>query len=165
MALLQKQIISCQESRVEVQHGDIGISMLYLMGGTGKEKNEYSKCVMQFFAEIDNQRYLLVKKKKRKGLDGFFAVPDCFASKKEDATLFLECMKKYLGDYELIYTRNEKGRRLKVHWSSQNESHLVLSGIVTPSGAANSVALFDTNSFPLFIPVTSCTVLTLELYT
>ncbi len=66
----------------------------------------------EFFAEIDNQRYILVKKKGRKGNNGFYAVPEIFSKKKEDAQAFTECMEPYIGKYDLVYTRSESGRAL-----------------------------------------------------
>lgn len=61
---------------------------------------------------IDNQRYILVKRKGHKGLNGFYAIPNCFAKKKEDAERFEKCMHPYIGNYDCVYTRNEKGREL-----------------------------------------------------
>lgn len=39
-------------------------------------------------------------------------VPACFAKRKEDAYLFASYMKSYIGKYEVIYTRNEEGRKI-----------------------------------------------------
>ncbi|NCB92024.1 MAG: hypothetical protein EOM40_05550 [Clostridia bacterium] len=111
-AMLEKGMISSENCKVETQSA-LGIfHAVYLMGGTGKEKADFANCVLQFFSEIDNQRYLLVNRKKRNRLDGFFAVPDAFAKKKEDAQVFAECMRPFIGKYELVYTRNEEGRKL-----------------------------------------------------
>ena len=35
-----------------------------------------------------------------------------FAKRKEDAFVFYECIKPYMGKYELVYTRSENGRKL-----------------------------------------------------
>ena len=88
------------------------VHMIYLSGGSGRDKALFAQCVNEFFAAIDNQRYLLVKAKGHRGLDGFYAVPECFAKRKEDAQNFARCMKPYIGNYELVYTRNESGRAL-----------------------------------------------------
>lgn len=88
------------------------VHMIYLSGGSGRDKALFAQCVNEFFAVIDNQRYLLVKAKGHRGLDGFYAVPECFAKRKEDAQQFANCMRPYIGNYELVYTRNESGRAL-----------------------------------------------------
>lgn len=85
--------------------------VVFLKGGSGRDKDLFAKCVNEFFGEIDNQRYILVKNKFIKGLTGYYPLPDCFAKKKEDAELFANCMKKYIGKYKLVYTRNEEGRK------------------------------------------------------
>ena len=42
----------------------------------------------------------------------YYCVPAMFARTKEDAALFQECLKPYIGVYNLIYTRNAEGRKL-----------------------------------------------------
>lgn len=82
--------------------------IIYLSGGSGRDKALFAQCVNEFFDVIDNQRYILVKRKNRKGLNGFYAIPNCFSKKKEDAERFAKCMHPYIGNYDCIYTRNEK---------------------------------------------------------
>ena len=86
--------------------------IIYLSGGSGRDKALFAQCVNEFFDVIDNQRYILVKKKGHKGLNGFYAIPNCFSKKKEDAERFAKCMHPYIGNYDCVYTRNEKGREL-----------------------------------------------------
>ena len=86
--------------------------IIYLSGGSGRDKALFAQCVNEFFDVIDNQRYILVKRKGHKGLNGFYAIPNCFAKKKEDAERFEKCMHPYIGNYDCVYTRNEKGREL-----------------------------------------------------
>ena len=86
--------------------------IIYLSGGSGRDKALFAQCVNEFFDVIDNQRYILVKKKGHKGLNGFYAIPNCFSKKKEDAECFAKCMHPYIGGYDCVYTRNEKGREL-----------------------------------------------------
>lgn len=85
---------------------------IYLLGGTGHDKALFAKCVNEFFATIDNQRYILYNPKRKDKLDGYFAIPECFAKRKEDALLFASYMKPFMGHYEVIYTRNETGRKV-----------------------------------------------------
>ncbi len=112
-ALLDQSLLESEGSKVVTeQTGDTTRHAIYLKGGTSKDKKLFADCVSQFFDPIDNQRYILVREKDYKKADGFFAVPECFCKKKEDAEVFADSIKPYLGKYNLVYTRNEDGRKL-----------------------------------------------------
>ncbi len=111
-ALELQNLLEEPHSKVVTENAGPDIHTVYLSGGSGRDKALFAQCVNEFFAAIDNQRYLLVKAKGHRGLDGFYAVPECFAKRKEDAQNFAQCMKPYIGNYELVYTRNESGRAL-----------------------------------------------------
>lgn len=111
-ALKRQKLLEGRNAKVVVESGSSSKHSVYLTGESGRDKALFSQCVKEFFGEVDNQRYLLVKEKNHSGVDGFYCVPECFAKKKEDSAAFLESMKKYIGAYELVYTRNERGRQL-----------------------------------------------------
>ncbi len=111
-ALKRTDRLSEYESTVEAEQADGVFHAVYLQGGSGRDKEVFCKCVSDFFSEIDNQRYILVKMKGRKGNNGFYAVPELFSKNKEDAMTFTKCMEPYIGKYELVYTRSESGRPL-----------------------------------------------------
>lgn len=111
-ALVAMNFIEGSDSRVKVDKQGLEYHAVYLSGGTGRDKTLFTQCVKEFFGEIENQRYLLVSAKKIRGQYDFYAVPECFAKRKEDATLFYECVKPYMGKFDLVYTRNEKGRKV-----------------------------------------------------
>ena len=87
-------------------------SSVSLIGGTGHDKKLFAQCVRQFFGKIDNQRYILYNKDRAMLPDGFFAVPEVFSKRREDAELFASSMKPFIGNYQAVYTRNEGGRKL-----------------------------------------------------
>ena len=111
-ALLAQRLIEGQGARVCVDEDSFGSQSVYLSGGTGRDRTLFTKCVEEFFGVIDNQRYILVKSKGSKGNYGFFAVPECLAKRKEDAESFYQRISPYIGKYDLVYTRNESGRKL-----------------------------------------------------
>lgn len=111
-ALELQNLMEEPHSKVVTENAGPDIHTVYLSGGSGRDKALFAQCINEFFAAIDKQRYLLVKAKGHRGLDGFYAVPECFAKRKEDAQNFAQCMKPYIGNYELVYTRNESGRAL-----------------------------------------------------
>lgn len=115
-ALLVRGLLEGAGSRVQVDDGmdekGMQTQTIYLSGGTGRDKTLFTQCLNELFGVIDNQRYILVKDSKLRGEDAFYAVPECFAKRKEDASSFYECIKPYIGKYNLVYTRNEAGRSL-----------------------------------------------------
>lgn len=111
-ALMNQDLLQTKGTTVAAETTKENASSIYLCGGTGYEKNLFAECVQEFFADINDQRYILVKKRNRKGEDGFYSVPECFAKRKEDAENFAECITPYIGEYELVYTRNGKGKEL-----------------------------------------------------
>lgn len=97
---------------VGVEQEDGLYCFTYLQGGTEREKDVYAQCVYEMFGVVDNQRYLLKAKKRVPRLCKYYCVPELFGKKKEDAQLFVSCLEKQIGPYELIYTRNGKGRQV-----------------------------------------------------
>ena len=61
---------------------------------------------------MDNQRYLLVAKKHQQVNPSIFVVPSLFEKRKEDAQLFQNAVAPHIGNYQLVYTRNEAGRKI-----------------------------------------------------
>ena len=111
-ALMNQGLLTTNRTTVAAESTKEGTSSVFLCGGTGYEKELFATCIQEFFGEINDQRYILVKKRNHKGDDGFYSVPECFARKKEDAENFAACVRPYIGEYELVYTRNGKGKEL-----------------------------------------------------
>ncbi len=110
-ALKETGMIEEERCRV-VACSDAVSHSIYLDGGSGRDKELFAKCVADFYAPVENQRYLVVKSRRHKGINGYFCVPDVFSDKKDKAECFLSCVRPYIGKYELVYTRNEAGRRV-----------------------------------------------------
>lgn len=87
------------------------MSYIYLKGGTEREKDVFAQCIYEMFGGVDNQRYLLKSKRKVNKLCKYYCVPELFGKKKEDAELFVSGITKYIGPYELIYTRGNGGKK------------------------------------------------------
>lgn len=111
-ALVKMNLMEGSGSRVKVDKKGVKYHAVYLSGGTGRDKSLFTKCINEMFGEINNQRYLMVRSRKIRGQYDFYVVPECFAKKKEDAMLFYECIKPYMGKYDLVYTRSENGRKV-----------------------------------------------------
>lgn len=111
-ALASANLLQEQRGRVMDGLSEKGEPVIYLASESKKDQELFADCVTQMFAEVDNQRYLLVKSGNHKASDGIYCVPDCFASKKELAQGFYDCLKSAMGEYELVYTRNDAGKKL-----------------------------------------------------
>lgn len=128
-AMEEQGLLEDSRCKVVVEHATPTLHGVYLEGGTSRDKALFAKCVVEFFGKIDNQRYLLVRKHFRNGKNAYYAVPEIFAKNKDAAFVFAKCMKRYLGKYELIYTRNEEGRKLllkgRVHAFANRDDRLL----------------------------------------
>lgn len=114
---------------VKVEDAARAIFYTYLEGGTEREKDVYAKCIYEFFDVVDNQRYLLKAKSFGPKPSKYYCVPELFGKRKEDAELFYKHIKKYLGKYDLIYTRSAEGRKIlldaRVHsFANKNERRM-----------------------------------------
>ena len=112
-AMLKMGHLSDDRSRVQVEEDkDSYCVFAYLKGGSMRDKELFSQTLGEFFTPVDNQRYLLVAKKAPAGQSKYFVVPSLFEKRKEEAQLFLDAVAPQLGDYQLVYTRNEAGRKV-----------------------------------------------------
>ena len=109
---MQQQLLESSQSKVVAEVKKPGQQVVYLAGGSGRDKSLFAQCVKELFGKIENQRYLLVKERGHRGEDGFYCVPECFAKRKEDAERFFQCMEPFKGEYQLVYTRSEAGRKV-----------------------------------------------------
>ena len=113
-ALLLSGHIQTQETRIQVvrDRKDAINTLIYLKGGTMREKELFSQTIIEFFAPIENQRYILKAQEKVSDQTEYFAVPSLFDKRKEDAQAFVEQIRKSLGKYDLVYTRSAEGRAI-----------------------------------------------------
>ena len=113
-ALLASGHLQTQNCKARVVRGDkdsIQIST-YLKGGTLREKELFAQALSEFFAPIENQRYILRAETWVNDQTKYFAVPSMFDKRKEDVVAFVANIEKYIGKYEIIYTRNVEGRHI-----------------------------------------------------
>ena len=112
-ALLDSGYLTDDQSRVQVEE-DKGNYMVfaYLKGGSMRDKELFAQTVGEFFAPVDNQRYLLKAEKVRQGQSPYYVVPSLFDKRKEEAQKFLDFLTPTIGRYHLVYTRTEAGRKI-----------------------------------------------------
>ncbi len=101
--------IQSANARVSVSSSAVGSNVLCsLTNATAHEQKIFSTAVSEMLSPIDNPRYILVK-----GWDytNSFACPSVIGNKKENAELLADTLKKKAGEFKVIYTRNENGRK------------------------------------------------------
>ena len=112
-ALLDSGHLTDDQSRVQVEEDkDNYMVFAYLKGGSMRDKELFAQTVGEFFAPVDNQRYLLKAEKVRQGQSLYYVVPSLFDKRKEEAQKFLDFLRPTIGRYHLVYTRTEAGRKI-----------------------------------------------------
>lgn len=111
-ALQQSKKLQAKDCFLEIEKEKDFAYSIALRGGTSRDKHLFASSMKELFAVIENQRYILYVPRHKYGRDGYFAMPNCFSNRKEDANLFAACMKPFLGECKPIYTRNEAGRKI-----------------------------------------------------
>ena len=112
-ALLDLGHLTDDQSRVQVEEDkDNYMVFAYLKGGSMRDKELFAQTVGEFFAPVDNQRYLLKAEKVRQGQSPYYVVPSLFDKRKEEAQKFLDFLRPIIGRYHLVYTRTETGRKI-----------------------------------------------------
>lgn len=111
-ALLDSGQIETKESapRVVKDSKQAIYNAIYLKGASMRGKEIFAQTMTEFFAPIENQRYILKACHKVNDQTEFFSVPSMFEKRKADAESFLRHIQKNLGKYDLIYTRSVQGR-------------------------------------------------------
>ena len=83
---------------------------LSVQGVTTHENNVILNSIKEVFSEVENQRYIIVTKKKRNSK--YYNVSNLLSQKKELAQIFHNNWKKYIGFSYLFYTNSIEGRRV-----------------------------------------------------
>ncbi len=98
---------------VRINVSDVIDNYLYCHNLPIEENNLLIKCLIEFLDPIENPRYVLIKKDSiLPGRVDYFAVPSLFSIRKKDVDVFEQLWKKYIGNCEIVYTRNYEGRKL-----------------------------------------------------
>lgn len=108
------------------------IFLLGLRLATIQEQNIFAQAIKEMLSPIESPKYVLIKTKykkrnKRKGDKHYlyfhsYACPTILSANKEDAELLCENLSHLEGNFDLVFTYNEKGR--KVLWKSCCRSYV-----------------------------------------
>ena len=126
--LQYSQFISDRAS-LDVLGNDVFIG-IQLRSASRYEQNIFNEAVAEMFSQIDNPKYLLILKKKgRLNYKQSFACPTILGKKKAMVELFSDNLQGRVGDFEIVYTRNDEGREIllkckKLSFITENEKAL-----------------------------------------
>lgn len=84
-----------------------------LIKGSTREQNIFNTAITELLSPIENPRYILIGLNVNRDYNFrySFACPTVIGSKKEYAQIFQQYLIRYSGKLQLIYTRNEQGRK------------------------------------------------------
>ena len=98
--------------RITDENGMLFVSCTNL---PAEENNMFIQSLQEFLDPVDNPRYLLVKHGifmgKMKQTD-YFSIPTLLSSNRQSVDIFKRLWEKYIGECEIIYTRNLEGRKV-----------------------------------------------------
>ena len=77
-----------------------------------EENNLFIKCLREFLDPVENPRYLFIRHGSFLGQrqTDYFSIPAILSNNRKDVDIFKALWKKYIGECEIIYTRNTQGR-------------------------------------------------------
>ena len=106
---------SLRQVGLKVQDDVKGMTYVSCSNLPAEENNLFIQALQEFLDPVENPRYLLIRNstflKKIKQTD-YFSVPSVIATNKRDVDLFKQLWKRYIGDCEIVYTRNVEGRQV-----------------------------------------------------
>ena len=97
-----------------VQDKNLYVVRLYLRNASVHDQNRFNTAMAELLSPIENPRYLLIKKTRagRYVYEQSYACPTILGKKKEYVETLAEHLKRDTGDFEVVYTHREEGRRL-----------------------------------------------------
>lgn len=77
-----------------------------------EENNLFIKCLREFLDPVENPRYLFIRHGSMlwQRQTDYFSIPAILSNRKKDVDIFKSLWEKYIGECEIIYTRNTQGR-------------------------------------------------------
>ncbi len=113
-----KEIDSSPKIKVNVKKSsDIEALTVSLTGANERENQVFIKAVLELFSSIDDPRYVIIGitkifKTEKRNYANSFSCPSVFGVNKESAEIFRKQLKAPAGNFELVFTRSENGRKI-----------------------------------------------------
>ncbi len=100
--------------KIVTEANDKGAIYCHLEGGSTYEKSLFINALIEIIGPINNPRYVIIRKSKMFFLKqkDYHTVPEVISKNKKPAEEFAAQWHKYVGNCELVFTRNHEGREL-----------------------------------------------------
>lgn len=126
---LQYCEIITDRASVQIRGDDIFIG-IQIKDASRYEQNIFNEAMNEMFSVIDNPKYILVMKRNgHLNYEQSYACPSVISKKKAMVELFVDNLRGRVGNFEMVYTRTDEGRKLllkckKRSFITQNEKML-----------------------------------------
>mgnify|MGYP003290408509 CR=1 FL=1 len=113
-----KEIDSSPKIKVNVRKSADGKSVeVSLTGASERESKVFIKAISELFSPIEDPRYVIIGvtkifKIEKRNFTNSFSCPSVIGVNKESAEVFRKYLKSPAGDFELVFTRSENGRKI-----------------------------------------------------
>ncbi len=113
-----KEIEASSAIKLQIQQNANGNAVsVGLNGCSEREKKVFLKAIRELFAAIDDPRYVIIGTSKifgtvRRDYRNSFACPTVFGVNKETAEILQKNFKGPVGNFELVFTRSDNGRKV-----------------------------------------------------
>ena len=106
---------SLKNVSIDVQDDNEGMLFVTCSNLTAEENTLFIRCLREFLDPVENPRYILIKHDTFMNFfnqTDYFAIPAVLSSNKKSADLFKRLWQTYIGECDVVYTRNAEGRRI-----------------------------------------------------
>ena len=114
-AMRETGAVTSREASLSILRCGEGVECA-LSNASAREKNLFAEAMGELLSPLDNPRYLLLRRLPAFGFSirmpsQSYACPSLLGAKKENAEVLKKHLEKHGDRFELVYTRNEEGRR------------------------------------------------------
>jgi hypothetical protein len=113
-----KEIEASSKIKLQIQQNASGNAVsVGLTGSSERERKVFLKAIRELFAAIDDPRYVIIGTTNafgsvRRDYKNSYSCPTVFGVNKETAEILQKNLKGPVGNFELVFTRSENGRKV-----------------------------------------------------
>ena len=113
MTMKELKLIESVDAKVELRKCETGYTHCLIRNANAHDNERFGKAIAEMLSAIDNPRYIMVKKHRFFPWMSYthsYACPSIIGTNKERAEVLAKKLKKHIGRFTLIFTRNPEGR-------------------------------------------------------
>lgn len=112
-AMKELGLIESSEAKVELRKCKSGYTHCIIRNASAHDNERFGAAIAEMLTAIDNPRYVMIKKHRflpKMSYTHSYACPSIIGSNKERAQVLAKKLKKHIGNFVLVFTRNPDGR-------------------------------------------------------